>query len=467
MKTFWIILIFGLIAPLAHAQLELNPYVRAASGYSVVNLSDYQAIGVNPANIPVQDGHAVYFGLLDFSAGIYSEPLDRTHIFQDFLRSDYTFTEAEKLDARDRFTDSRMMGSAHINWLGLSYQHERLGAFAFQVSDHLHGNLCLNPFTADMLVMGYESDYFDEKVYDDQGNLIRGIATNPQKLSVLGEGSEANARWTREFALGYGKTLVQQEGWSLNTGITVKYVLGYFLAQYYSFNDAQELEGIVAHSPYFDMDLGEPVASPPPAGSGLAPVGSGVGLDFGLSATVKDRLRIGLSILDVGSVKWTGNVFYGPNVDFTDMDCEGIQSYNLIEEAGKLDAIIGFDWISHEPVTKPLPTALRFGGSYRIAKVFEAGAELYYPLVKQAPGGYDEPIVSAGGTLVLNSLTLSTGVSYNSCYGLNTPLAITLRFGDKVSYEVGIASRNMISLFRQDDPGPSLALGIFRMGLTP
>lgn len=446
------------------AQLELNPFVRSASGFSVVSLTDYQTLGVNPANLGYVSDQKFHIGFVEFSGGLFSEPLTRDQIFNDFFASDYSFSAAERQEAVNKFTDSRLLASGQINWLGLSYQDENLGGFAFTVRDKISFNLILNQFTSEMLFLGWNSDYFDKIITDTNGNPTMGVANNPESLAKLGNGSEANAIWTREFAFGYGRSLIKSDDYQLNIGIGAKYILGYLNAQYYSFNEGSELYSMVATSSAFNMDLGDNSLSPV-TGGGLSPVGKGFGFEVGLSGAYKDKIKWGINLSDIGSINWHGNVFEGQNVDFTDIESGGINSYNLFTEAPDIEGIAGFDWVNVEPQDVKLPMNLRAGLSVAVNDMLELGCEVYYPLLLNTLGGYNNPIISGGAVLHLGVLELHGGVSYNEYYGLNTPLGLLFKFGDEKIWEIGIASRDIVGLFQQNNPGPSVAMGVIRMGI--
>ncbi len=223
---------FGLV----YGQMDINPHLSSSSGYSVTNLTDYQSYGVNPANLGFESDKKFHFGLLEFSAGFYSEPLSRDKIFKDILRGNFEFGNEQKQTVIDNFSDSRVLGSAQVNLLGFSYQDEKLGGISFNIRERMSFNLILNNFTSEMLFLGYNADYFDQRTTNASGE-IQGIASNPQKLSVLGDGSEANLTWTREFAVSYGRSIINKDELQLNLGGGIRYIQGFLVGQYYSYNN--------------------------------------------------------------------------------------------------------------------------------------------------------------------------------------------------------------------------------------
>lgn len=447
------------------AQLEFSPFVSAASGFSVTKLSDYQSLNVNPANLGTIGTRKFHFGILETSIGIYSEPLSRSQIFNDFFASNFKFNDAQRTEAIDRFTNTRILLNGAVNWLGISYQDEKAGGFAFTISDRLFFDLLLNHFTSEMLFLGYNANYFDQKERDVSGKVVKGIATQPKLLSELGKGAEANFTWYREYNFGYGRNLIKNDDMKLNIGIGLKYLQGFAYAQYFIDEDTGVMTGVNSMAPLFRMDLGDNSLSPV-SGTGLVPVGSGFGVDIGFSGIVGQKIKWGLSVNDMGSVKWKGNVYKGDDVYFTDIDTDGINSYNIFAETPDIEAIAGFDWVNIPPITTKLPMNIRAGASYQLSGIFEVGGEIYYPLRKYAPGGYNFPVISAGASVNLKFVEIEGGLNYNKYYGLNTPLAFLFRpiNSDKFLWEIGIGSRDLVGLFQQNNPSLSVALAFIRFG---
>lgn len=463
MKQFvFSFILFGLITQVNFAQIELSPFPSAANGFSATSLSDYQSLSVNPANLGFYGDHKFNLGLASSSIGLSSQSLSRSQIFNDFFATDFTFSEAERQSAIDRFTDTRLLANASVNWLGFSYQDENFGGLAFSVRDRLSFNLILNDFASEMLFSGANMDYFDQKVVDGSGNLVSGIASNPKKISEVAQGSGANFVWYREYHLGYGRHLIKNDDMQLNIGVGVKYIQGFAFAQYYIAEDGTP-PGFISTSPFLGMDLGNNSKSPVD-GSGLVPVGTGFGFDIGFSGSISNKFNWSLAINDIGSVNWHGNVFKGDDVFFTDIDGTGINSFNLFTEAPDIEGIAGFDWVNMEPAKKQLATNLRAGLSYDISDHLSVGSEVYYPLIKNAPGGYNNPIISGGASYNLGGFEVQVSVSYNEYYGVATPLALIFRPVNRENFrwEFGLASRDVKGLLVQENPNLSLVLGLMR-----
>ncbi len=121
-----------------------------------------------------------------------------------------------------------------------------------------------------------------------------------------------------------------------------------------------------------------------------------------------------------------------------------------------------FRWAGKEEERTPLPAVARFGASFELFGGFELGGDLVVPL-NDAPGSYKRPIYGGGFKLeLLKWLEFSAGVKSNA-YGdvVNVPIGIVLR-SPAGGYEAGIASRDAVTFFTQDQPTLSLSTGFLR-----
>lgn len=93
------------------------------------------------------------------------------------------------------------------------------------------------------------------------------------------------------------------------------------------------------------------------------PVGSGFGFDFGLTAEIGDRWKVGLAFTDIGSITWKENV-----AEF--ISYHDFRITEIIDPAQR-DSLVSFlkgKGQFASAFTKPLPTAFRLGASYLVWK---------------------------------------------------------------------------------------------------
>jgi len=112
-----------------------------------------------------------------------------------------------------------------------------------------------------------------------------------------------------------------------------------------------------------------------------------------------------------------------------------------------------------------LPMHFRGGVSYTFNEYIEAGLDAYVPIGEKVPGTFEAPVFGIGARdNPANWVQLSISVVTGGKFGTNVPLGITfypLR-NDKNTWEVGIATRDMLTLFKQNNPTVSYAFGFLR-----
>ena len=85
-------------------------------------------------------------------------------------------------------------------------------------------------------------------------------------------------------------------------------------------------------SPIFPIDYGgadslNPSVKVQPEGSFMPkPVGSGFGVDLGLSFIIADKVKIGLAYTNIGSMTWNGNVYSINDTSIYDTESAGLQN---------------------------------------------------------------------------------------------------------------------------------------------
>lgn len=195
-------------------------------------------------------------------------------------------------------------------------------------------------------------------------------------------------------------------------------------------------------------------------------MGSGWGLDFGVSALIAQKLRIALAVTDIGSIKWDGNVYEGENALLTDIQTAGLSNYNIFNAQDNiaLDNLKWGGWEGLSEKSTDLPMNMRAGGAFLLNSKFEFGTELYLPL-NEAPGAYDKLVFGLGTRITpVKWIRGSVGMVTGGETGTNIPMGLTfIPFNnDSFSWEIGVAVRDITSYFSQDKPTVSLALGLMR-----
>lgn len=464
------VLLFSLLFLFAiqnsYSQLDGGAFNSTGSGFSVVNLTDYQSLGVNPANLGWQrNNHTINLGFFEFGASIYSEPLTKKLVFTDLLGSGDDFSnQSEKTQAIKNFTNTELLIRMSNTLLGVSYQDEKIGGFAFSIKQNIFWRSNLNSQASEFLFEGFNAPYFDSIAVQPDGDTI-GYSTNPENASRLYNPTDISHIFYNEYILGYGRKLIDKDDFKFYAGLDIKLLQGYGILNYNSVS-ATEVEGYQALSPYYGVKYNEPTPSAL-TGNGLKTAGMGFGFDIGVSFEIYKKTRVALALNDVGSIKWDGNVYEGENVPIREIATPGINNYNIFSESGGIIADntnLG-KWEGKSSKSVTLPMHLRFGASHQPIEQLSFGAEFIMPFDSDIPGAYVDPFYAAGTQYMpAKWFQFSAGFTYGGGYGFNIPLGLTFKpvNNDNVCWEAGFASRDILTWFKQEDPVVSIVFGFLR-----
>ncbi|MEO8588867.1 MAG: DUF5723 family protein [Flavobacteriales bacterium] len=464
------------------AQTEMSVFTTTGRAAATTFVTDYQAVGINPANLGwkwrYEDKH-IAFGLAEGSYSIYSEALTREDMRNRVINVDVHFTEAEKQEAGLAFANAGAALNADVMLIGACYANEKLGGFGFQVRDHAQWTSTFGPVTAQLLFEGYRSDYFDLLVLetgDTISNLpnlppetlaliASGLASNPQLLSTVLDGSSIKFTWYREFNLSYGRRIAHNENMELFAGVGVKYLLGIGIIDVTAENN--EFNGFASLSPYFDINYGDAALSNPSrvtVKNTLLPqaVGRGFGLDFGLSAVIKEKWKVGAAVTNIGSINWKGNVYTANDGALVELASDGLDNYNFFSGIDDFVTNSGIlDWQGTEERRVALPTNARLGLGRLIGTFAEVGIDVVLPL-NDEPGNFEKAVIGFGGDIrPLPWLQLSAGVVTGGNYDTKIPVGVTFTTPTG-TFEAGVASRDIVTFFTDKNPTVSLSMGFLR-----
>jgi hypothetical protein len=450
----------------AYSQTDINTFNSAGCGYSTSILSDYQCLGVNPANLGWSwDNHVIHASLMETGLSIYTNALTKTQVRNDLFNSNIVLSFSEQVQASQSFTDTKMWGQGGVTWLGVSYNNAKIGGIAFSIRDRLLWNTVLNENAAQFAFLGYNAPYFDSLVVN-HGDTT-GYSTNPDLASLVYGGTKVHFLWYREYALGYGRKILNTDKVTLYAGVTVKYIAGYGTAQY--IQDDNGLEAYSSLGPEFKVDYG--VSTPSEvSGSGLKKVGDGYAIDLGVTVEILKKIKVGLAVIDIGQIKWNGNVYEGRDISVYSISTPGITNYNIFMQGNLVNAeglpSEGDLWSGISSKTVRMPTQVRCGGSFRIIEPVEVGLDMIVPFNKTLPGSYDKAILGFGGRFnPVKWFEVSLGLVTGAEVGTNIPFGLTFYPIRKKSaaWSMGLATRDVSTLFKEEDIMASLVCGFLRV----
>jgi hypothetical protein len=445
------------------SQTQSGAFTVTGAGYSTAVVTDYQCVGLNPANLGWKmNNHLINVGFGESTVSIYSEPLKRTLVNEIFDASK-KFTNAERQEAKTNFTDAKLEMEANINGFGISFQDEKIGGFGFTIRERLMWDSNLNETSSDILFNGYNATYFDTLVVESGSGDTVGISFNPQMVTELFEGTRLEILWFREYNFSYGRSIISKNNISIFGGIGFKFIEGYSVFNYSYTNGV--LNAFSALNPILEVDYD--ADSPSKIyNNDYQTIGKGWGLDFGISALLYKNFRVALSLTDFGNIKWDGNVYKGESAILTDIEIRGIDNYNIFELAETLSAddMHFGEWEGLENKITELPMSFRTGASYLLKQKFEFGAELYLP-INEVPGAYDKLIFGLGTRISpVKWFRGSIGVVSGGATGTNIPMGISFFpfNNNSFSWEIGFAVKDITTYFSQEKPTLSYAMGLLR-----
>ncbi len=471
------------------AQIELSSFsATSRAGVSTALATDYQAQGINPANLgltPTYDGFHHTIGLGEFGFSIYSDALSRVNLNNALFNPNKQFITSEKAQAARDFANKGL--TFNIDMLYAGYAHQKVeggSGFCFTMRERAQWYSKFSPMASEILFQGLNAQintgdilrpYFDSLLtnvsYDSATNTIKidtlgAIATIPKTLSEILNGTRISMAWAREFAFSYGVNVVNNYEFKLLAGIGVKYIqgIGYMDIE----SDGKSLKAFISASPWFGIKFGRngqlaPGSDSVNVGFLPNPSGQGLGFDFGITAIIRDKFRIAAALSDVGSVNYKTNVYTASDNFLTSLTTKGFTNYDFFRNAQQFD---GFQkdlikWEGLQNRVQYLPTKLRFGLAYVHEKI-QAGMDIVLPLNKAA-GNFVKPFFAFGGEYkVLDWLHLGSGVMFGGNYSnALIPFGITFVTSGGL-WEMGIASRDVTTYVKSRNPMLSLTTGLLR-----
>ncbi|GAB3635759.1 hypothetical protein GCM10027422_13490 [Hymenobacter arcticus] len=466
MKTrlAWLPAALGLLATVpALAQNELSNFSATGRG-GVVNTFalDYQALGINPANLGRQGTSLISFTVGEVGAGVGSQSLTNSQFKKLLFHANDALSAAERTSLVANLNSQNALNiNADATAFGLAVTlPPGLGGLAVSVRQRLSGHVALNQNSADIIVNGQQAAIV-QQYYDFAGNPRGGT---PPLLSAALDGTQLQLALTNEFNIGYGVEVLDIPGViRLTAGVGYRYIQGIGVADVRI--GGGSLSAYSSLSPVFDINYGSLASSPSfnyQSGSKLQPVGHGNGFDLGLAAEVGKVIRLGASVTDLGSMTWTGNVVTATDQSLTFPQYSGLATYDVVQNIVNQFGASGKTLFTYQTAQKrraDLPTKLRLGGGVRISELFEAGLDVTVPLNKVA-GNLPTTFIGAGLDFKpVRWVRLSTGVSGGAGYKLSVPLGVT--FVTPV-WEAGISTRSVAGYFADNNPYASVALGFLR-----
>ena len=281
MKKFFILL-SAFTSCAVFGQHEFSSFTATGRGGATSFVTDYQAVGINPANLgwaSKYEDKKFTMGLGEFSYSVHSEVLTKQELrdaFSATISGDSlsAFTYDEKLKAAQEFANSGMALDMDLGSFGFAYNDEKFGGIAFRINDQFNWYSRFNETTSEILFLGKLAPYFDSLVYvdptsldtsqianyenisqDSMQHVVSGFTNSPNPISEIINGTHISFSWMREYNLSYGRQIFEiEDKLNIYGGIGLKYMQGFGYVDIKSEDNV--LSAFSSISPIFPIDYG-------------------------------------------------------------------------------------------------------------------------------------------------------------------------------------------------------------------
>ena len=388
------------------------------------------SIGINPANLILEEDVFIQFvtplplPTVSAQGGISVLSLDEFNYFFGGINGESrVLSEEEKQRLNSSFENGGYVsGSSSAQLLSFSIiPNKKVGAFGFAITDYSGGKGIIPAAIFDLALNGNPVD----------------------KLFDFSE-AEVHSWWIRNYSLTYAQKITDVGTGILEYitgGVSFKYVQGFAYAgtervgSYIQTSAKHEISGdsdylaFTSFSDNFGVDYEfDSTDSESHFSFFPSPAGTGFGVDFGLTFSLKEFGNFSIAITDLGSITWTNNAakFYSGGSLYLDD----------LSDDSHIDSLLDKMSATAEPVEEfstGLATALRFGAAFEISRLEDnrfPGHLLFAVDYNQGfnnlPGNSTKPRISFGFEWqAFNGFPiLRTGLEYNEVEGVNWALGL-------------------------------------------
>lgn len=468
-----------------HGQGEISAFNLTGLAAATPFARDYQALGINPANLNIQGPYEkdLALGLFDLTFSFHSDILSKEDLRANlFGKRMSALSPSQQREYAVEFASGSNALNSDFMSFGISKRTEKMGTFAFSIRDRFSCYSKLGQTASDILWLGFNAPYFDSLVVQTGNNLdtiANSVSIDPNSVNIISgftnpanalnlsqilNGTKLNITWYREFNLGWGASIINQEDLQLHLGASGKFLWGQGLIDVTS--NGNTTTAYSSLSPVISVDYGNATTNNPTALSSdawkFSPVGIGFGVDLGASLLLKKHFIFNAAITDIGQINWTGNVYELNNQPLLQFNSVGLESLDLFNSVNTLQGSDGLmTWQGSYSKRTTLPTTLRLGAGYDNLRWFKFGADVIAP-ISQSYAAMDKALVNIGGEITIAKwLHFQAGYSTGGNYGAKIPVGFYISRMDGAK-EFGIASRDAITFFRDNDPTISFAMGFMR-----
>ncbi|HXH18613.1 MAG TPA: DUF5723 family protein [Chitinophagales bacterium] len=389
---------------------------------------DYEALGINPANIAAhwRTDKKVSFGLMSSNFLLYSRGIKSDLLHGGGL---------SRLSEVNHWLDEVLIERNAINFdntvLGLNVNTRKAGCFAFSLRNNVYMEMEVNGVLEDLDFEGADFSNIADIIMEAMENYSDSTLNSEDESYI-------KMNMVNEINMGYSRKVVNKKKWKLFAGANLKYLMGFAdlglefngrdVAGYYSLSSLLP-EG------WEDENIVNQLKSEKKFGHGF---GSSIGV-----ALKADKVRAGLSVIDLGFIKWPSKRLY---ITQQEAVMEALTEDDVKEAVNNVIR----DNQRNENGTELLPAKMILGASYDVHKYVCVYMDFASPLVKTAKG-MNNPTIGAGTWLSLRDyLTVKTGATLVTKKLVTLPLFISFFGGKNKSFELSIGTSDMLSFFKEN-----------------
>ena len=250
----------ALALPLAaRAQNDLSNFSATGRG-GVINTfaQNYQAIGINPANLGRPGEATVAVTVGEAGAGLASRSLNKTLLKHILFDGSQAIGPAEKAQLVAGFEgDNALNVNVDATTLGLAISLPNgLGAVAVSNRQRFGAHLALNHNAADVIVNGKDAASV-QPYYPSSG---ASGTLPPPLLSNFLDGTAIQLAWTSEYNIAYGVRIIDKTLFKVSLGAGYRYIQGLGITDIRV--SGGSLSAYSALSPVFKVNYGTLAANP-------------------------------------------------------------------------------------------------------------------------------------------------------------------------------------------------------------
>jgi hypothetical protein len=422
MKHFIIAAVLLVAAASAFAQNDgYSPRTIGMARTFSASSRGFDALGLNPANLAFSEpSTSVTFTIV---------PPVGVRFTSDFFTLDLInnyFTAVDSLDAKGNPTGNKIARqwtkadeAAIIGRMsdGLSHTKVNVNAMLFgavinagsfgigvSVTDHIGATIELPDDYLKLMFYGLEPE---GSKYDFSKTAVRSLWYREYNVST-GFLVPIETKAVHNVAVGIGVKMIQGFNY-VSTTHNNSGLVSTSLSDSMKVTLTSDLEAVQAGIP-LDSTAADNI---------MHPGGKGFGVDIGVSAELMSGLRVGASMLNIGSIKWSGeNNKRIVNHGTYTWAASKYDSAELHQVGDKVDSLFTSKKYAGEDFTSKLPTSLHIGASLDMKKFIEnfplplnLAADFHFGM-NDEPGNYSSTLVGLGAELnLLNGwLPIRTGV---------------------------------------------------------